>query len=106
MPATDALLLAGAFGCVTPRRRNGRAACIALVISLSLGGCANQVAQHEAPLFVDSGAPVAAGSAVADQSSSGDAGAGGTPAASSWAEQTYVYRGGRDPRTGLARTQL
>jgi hypothetical protein len=28
------------------------------------------------------------------------------PAAAGWAERTYVYRGGRDPRSGLARSQL
>lgn len=77
---------------------------IALAASVGTGGCANQAAQYAPTSFVESGAPVAADQAVTDQSISHETSRGS--AASDWAERTYVYRGGRDPKTGRARMQL
>ena len=83
-------------------RRNASSALIGLALSLSAGGCADQVAQYQPSLFLDSGAPVLADAATAD----GTAGTNEDTAASDWTKRTYVYRGGRDPKTGLARTRL
>jgi hypothetical protein len=80
-------------------------ALIGLAVALSAGGCADQVAQYQPPLFMDRGAPVVAGTATADEMTTSTAGTG-EDAGSDWTKRTYVYRGGRDPKTGLARTQL
>lgn len=106
MPGVQFALSAAVLNRVILRRRNGKGAIGALAVSLSLGACADQVAQYEPPLFVDSGAPVAVGIASADQPFSSNASVNEDSAASGWSERTYVYRGGRDPKTGLARTQL
>ena len=80
-------------------RRNASGALVGLALSLLAGGCADQVAQYQPSLFLDSGAPVLADAATAD-------GTNEDTAASDWTKRTYVYRGGRDPKTGLARTRL
>ena len=87
-------------------RRNASSALIGLALSLSAGGCADQVAQYQPSLFLDSGAPVLADAATADGTAASTAGANEDTAASDWTKRTYVYRGGRDPKTGLARTRL
>lgn len=106
MPGVELALHAAALEHVRPRRRKASAALIALTASLSMGGCADRVAQYEPPLFVDSGAPAAVSAAAGQPFSGGTDDASGNAASSDWSEQTYVYRGGRDPKTGLARTQL
>jgi hypothetical protein len=94
-------------------RPNAFGALIGIALSLSAGGCADQVAQYQPPLFVNSGAPVApvvsdvvTGSATVDVTAAGAADVSEDAAAQDWTKRTYVYRGGRDPKTGLARTQL
>jgi hypothetical protein len=108
MPGIEFAVRVAALERTHPRCRKAGAVLIALAASLSMGGCADKVAQYEAPLFMDSGAPSAADQAGTDQSSSspGHAYASEDTAASDWSQRTYVYRGGRDPKTGLARTQL
>ncbi len=84
-------------------------ALIGLALSLAAGGCADQVAQYQPPLFINSGAPVAtvaANAATADGADANAAAVSEDTAASDWTKRTYVYRGGRDPKTGLARSQL
>jgi hypothetical protein len=49
---------------------------------------------------------VVTGAATIDVTASGAAGVSEDTAAQDWTKRTYVYRGGRDPKTGFARTQL
>ncbi len=87
-------------------RPNASGVLIALAVAFSAGGCADQVAQYQPSLFLDSGAPQLADTATADNAAAGTPSASGDTTASDWTQRTYVYRGGRDPKTGLARTQL
>jgi hypothetical protein len=87
-------------------RRSASGALLGLALSLSAGGCADQVAQYQPPLFMDSGSPVLADAATADDPAASTASVSEDSAASDWTKRTYVYRGGRDPKTGLARTRL
>lgn len=76
--------------CETAVRQYSSAALIACVVSLLMGGCANQAAQTPSPIWQFNATSIE-GNLAEPQAS---------------AEPIYVYRGGRDPRTGLARIQM
>jgi hypothetical protein len=86
------------------RRARPLAVCFALVAAAALGGCQSPMysgtpddnfSYSVAPSY---GAPYQVGSQQAEEHE---------PATQAWtAEQKYEYRGGRDPATGLAKTQL
>ncbi len=92
----------------------------ACALSLAAGGCAtpaDQTAslqwQFNGSQFAQEGTsaePAYYGKAYAANSSSDtsalDVAASEGSAASDWAEKTYVYRGGRDPKTGLALNRM
>jgi hypothetical protein len=85
-----------------------RAAAGALVCSITsfaASGCAREVAQYQPTLFMDGGASVVAEATKPDDTAASTTGASPS-AVMDWTHRTYVYRGGRDPKTGLARTQL
>src|SRR5262245_93734 len=85
---------------------NASGVLIVLAVALSAGGCADQVAQVRPSLFLDSGAPQLGDAATVDVTAADAAGVSEDATAQDWTKRTYVYRGGRDPKTGLARTQL
>lgn len=95
---------------VSPQRRGFdfrrmRALLGACAVSLLAGACAHNVADAPVPQWqfnTAESAPEAPASGPADVSSSYQC--GGNP--SGWASSCYVYRGGRDPNTGLAQTQM
>jgi hypothetical protein len=68
---------------------------------LAAAGCAPETAHYAPSLFggdpstVTETAPASRYDGFAASADTGD-----------WLNRTYVYRGGRDPKTGLARTQL
>jgi hypothetical protein len=98
MPAIEpAFSVNVASGDTDPRRH--ALTLLALALAVMAGGCASQSVQNDVPLFVGGDAPIAATGRPWAQPSA-------DPAASDWRRQTYVYRGGRDPSTGLAYIQM
>lgn len=88
----------------------------ALLIACSLapcvGGCASQPQETASAQWYFDGAhyveeteggPVSSSAVSSDDSAPF---AGQSPVKENWSERTYVYRGGRDPKTGLAYKQM
>jgi hypothetical protein len=95
--------LNGTASIFAPARRFGGLLIVG-AMALSLGACAHNVADGPTLQWqvttddgADAGAP-ALGAAAGASTAWGSANEG--------AEEHYVYRGGRDPKTGLAFTQL
>jgi hypothetical protein len=97
---------------------------IACASSLSLGACATQseqvaetkwhfdgteyVAGPSDAAYMSHGNPISSGTRSSDDRSWG-AGVSKTEwsqPTSEWSQRTYVYRGGRDPKTGIASGQM
>ena len=76
--------------CEAAVRQYSSAVLIACVVSLPMGGCANQAAQTPSPIWQFNATSIE-GNLAEPQAS---------------AEPVYIYRGGRDPKTGLARIQM
>jgi hypothetical protein len=94
-------------------RRNALLMTGAAVMGLALlsAGCASQTAQYATPYLthgdalmpdVSQGTTPSAVAVPADPESAWSA----ETNADDWMNRTYVYRGGRDPKTGLAHTPL
>lgn len=86
-----------------PARRFG-GLLIAGAVSLSLGACAHNVADAPALQWQVNTVDAADASAPAFGADANASSSWGTASAGS--DEHYVYRGGRDPKTGLAFTQL
>ena len=94
--------------------------CVALIVfalPLILTACANPAEQAGYTQWSFDGTQYAAtaegaGYTPYESASPGDSGFSGTgpsneaAIADDWAKRTYVYRGGRDPKTGLAYKQM
>lgn len=75
----------------------------AIGIAFAATGCAPETAQYAPPLLFD-GDPAAVAETIPAPSDS--VSVTSVDNAADWLNRTYIYRGGRDPKTGLARTQL
>ena len=80
---------------------------IVCALPLVMTACANPATESAATQWSFNGTQYAEAAPVGDYSTYGEAGSSfGDDAQASndddWAKKTYVYRGGRDPKTGLA----
>ena len=95
------------------RTRTSRGALlITCALSLLVSACANQTEQTTATPWHFNGTQYAQSTSSSAYSPDGGPASGGANSASNdavgddWSKRTYVYRGGRDPKTGLAYNQM
>lgn len=95
------------------RTRTSRSALlITCALSVLVSACANQAEPTAANAWHFNGTQYAQTTSSAAYSPEGSSASGGANSTGNdasgddWTKRTYVYRGGRDPRTGLAYNQM